>query len=387
MNAIIAIEQRSEFATNPTDTRWVSIFDPYAAVKAVFTHIEKLASSRTSRHTARQYRICLYDFLEYCGAVIDRDQSDKTRMDGDYFDFRAMQLHTPTQMDEYIIYCLENERDSKTIGKYLAPIRHYLNALRRQPFIGLQGDIRYLILDAKEMFELAALVDAPPAKKESGEPTGIRLSKAQVMEYNRNIDRATLAGKRDAAMTHVMLVACLRVSELARLRLCDIYMGKNSWEIKVIGKRNNTDPVGFDQEGVDLIMDYVNTYNEGLPEADPRRITRETPVWQPLRCNSTYVALDETWFDPQAGITADSIRKIVKRRTPARLIEEIGKSMHPHDWRRTTAESLDENGAPLTGIQRQLRHASPTTTSNYIGKRTNLRRGLITNYWSDLWAA
>src|SRR5690348_503181 len=175
-----------------TDNRWVQVFDPMRAVSQVFNHIEKQASSRSTRHTARQYRICLYDYLEFCGAGVYRDQNDKTRMDGDSFDFSQMALHTPEQMENYIRYSIEKGRSSATIKKYLAPIRLYLKALKTQAFIGLTGDIRYLILDAKEMFELAADVDAPPAETKSTESAGqrgTRMSLSQVKEYAGNIDR------------------------------------------------------------------------------------------------------------------------------------------------------------------------------------------------------
>lgn len=389
MNAIIKLEQHSEFATNPTDTRWVSIFDPYAAVKSVFTHIEKLASSRTTRHTARQYRICLYDFLEYCGAVIERDQTDKTRIDGDYFDFRAMQLHTPTQMEEYIVHCLQHGRDSKTINKYLAPIRFYLDAIRKQPFIGLTGDIRYLILDAKEMFDLARLVDPPAAETKSSESAGqrgVRLNLTQVKEYVSAIDRSTLAGKRDAAIFYVGLISMLRVSEIARMRLCDIKQGtKTPWEIKVVGKRNNTDPVGLDKQGYDLIIEYVTAYNAGLPEDDIRRITHATPIWQPLHCGSHYLSLTNKKFNPAQGLHTDSIRKMLRTRTPLVVSEQIGQDgIRPHDLRRTTALGLAEQNVPIPAIQRQLRHSNASTTSQYIGHFTDLSRGLISNYWTNI---
>ncbi len=389
MNALIKIEQHNNDLPQPNsyDNKWVQIFDPYAAVKAVFNHIEKQASSRTTRHTAKQYRICLYLYLEFCGAYIIRDQSDDTRMDGDYFDFSNMHMHTPAQMDEFIVHSIQSGRSSRTINKYLAPIRHYLTALRRQNFLGLTGQIRDLIHDCKDIFQAAAEVDAPPAETKSSESagqTGVRLNLSQVKEYMRSIDRSTLSGKRDAAIFYVALVSMLRVSEIARIRLSDIRQGsKTPWEIKVMGKRNNVDPVGFDKTGYDLIMEYVEAYNTGLPEDDTRRITRDTPLWQPLRCGSNYISLDETWFNPADGLSADSIREMLKKRTPKVVSEQIGQDgIRPHDIRRTGALGMAEQNVPIPAIQRQLRHSNASTTSNYIGNFTDLSRGLISNYWT-----
>jgi integrase len=370
------------------DNPWVNIFDPLRAVNQVFNHVEKQASSRSTRHTAQQYRICLYDFLEFCGAAIRRDQSDKTRMDGDSFDFSQMALHTPEQMEEYIRYSIEQKRSSATIKKYLAPIRLYLKALKQQSFVGLEGKARYLILDAKEMFELAADVDAPAAETKSTESAGqrgIRMNLSQVKEYTGAINRDTIAGKRDAAIFHVGLVSMLRVSEIARIRLCDIRPGKKSpWEIVVMGKRNNVDPVGFDQAGHQLIMDYVDAYNAGLDADDPRRITKTSALWQPLRSHDNYCTVGVNGYEPAIGIRENAIRRMLMSRTPEIVCEQIGKKdgIRPHDLRRTTALGLAERNVPISAIQRQARHSNAQTTSNYIGEFTDLSIGLITNHWS-----
>ncbi|MEL6526430.1 MAG: hypothetical protein AAFQ07_12055, partial [Chloroflexota bacterium] len=117
--------------------QWVEIFDPYKAVERVFQHVETLPSSTTTRHTARQYRISLYDYLTFCGADITQDQTDKTRMEGDSFDFRGMGLHTEQQMRDYISYSQVQGRSSATIKKYLAVVGHYLDGLQKQAFIGV----------------------------------------------------------------------------------------------------------------------------------------------------------------------------------------------------------------------------------------------------------
>jgi integrase len=368
---------------------WVTIFDPLRAIRQVFNHIEKQPSSRSTRHTARQYRMCLYDYLEFCGAVILLDQSDKTRMDGDSFDFSQMTLHTPEQMEEYIRQSIEQKkRSSLTIKKYLAPIRVYLKALKQQSFVGLEGPARYLILDAKEMFEIAADVAAPVAETKSTESAGqrgIRMNLSQVKEYTGAINRDTIAGKRDAAIFHLGLVSMLRVSEIARIRLCDIRPGKKSpWEIVVMGKRNNVDPVGFDQKGYHLIMDYVEAYNAGLDFDDPRRITKTSALWQPLRSDDRYFNLGANRYDPNIGMRENAIRRMLMKRTPEIVCEQIGKKdgIRPHDLRRTTALGLAERNVPISAIQRQARHSNAQTTSNYIGQFTDLSIGLITNHWS-----
>ena len=383
--------QHSEF-----DDLWKAYFNPLAAVESVFKHVEKLPSSRTTRHTAKQYRLCLYDFLEFCGAVIYRNQDDPTTIEGDTFNFDNMRMHTPDQVEDYIIWCIEEGRASSTINKYLAPIRHYIKALRKQSFLGTEGRERYFIFDCKELFENAADVDAPPPESKSSEDAGIRLTKEQVKTYTRAIDRTTLSGKRDAALFHTMLISGLRVSEVARMTPDSIRQGRHTWEIHVIGKRNNTDPVVLDNEGIALINDWIEAYNAELPEDDPRRIQGDVPIWQPLRAGDNVIAIDETrynkktdtyeqWFNPMNGMSQDSIRRIIARRTPEALKIEIGQTLKPHDVRRTLAHMLNEYRVQLTIIQRILRHASPNTTVKYIGKKINMQSGILSNYLSDIW--
>ncbi len=402
LNAISSITQEQPIAEivlrpqsplpNPQQSAanaWVEIFDPLAAVSSVFKHIETLPSSRTTRHTARQYRISLYDFLKFCGAAITQDQHDKTRMTGDTLDFSKLNLHTEDQMKDYINHCIDAGRSSKTIKKYLAPIHLYLNALRKQPFIGFRGDMRDLIHDAKDVFQMAVDVKAPKEvfkSSQSAGQRGVRLNLTQVKEYLSAIDRDTLSGKRDAAIFYVGLVSMLRVSELQRMRLCDIKQGtKTAWEITVIGKRNNIDPVGLDQIAYRLIMDYVDAYNEALTEDDKRRITQTTALWQPLRHGNNHEQLGINNYHPNRGMSANAIRSMLKRRTPAIICEQTGTDgIRPHDLRRTTALGLAEQNVPIPAIQRQLRHANAQTTSDYIGTFTDLSRGLISNYWTSL---
>lgn len=368
---------------------WVQIFDPMDAVSRVFQHVETLPSRHTTRHTARQYRICLYDYLEFCGAVIDLDQRDKTRLDGDVFDFSEMRIHSPEQMQDYISYCIDEGRTSKTIKKYMAPIRRYLNALRKQMFFGLTGEKRMLVDDVKQIFELAADVNAPRVEYKSSEGAaekGFWLNLSEVKTYFDEIEQDTKGGRRDLALAYVALITGLRVSELARMRLCDIQPGKTApYDVRVLGKRNNTDAVGLDKQGYDLIMNYVALYNAGLEDDDPRRIGDKTPLWQPLRRGDNYAVVGVNHYEVEVGMKTNAIRRMFDKRTPDVIRERNGgKGMTPHNWRRTMGTGLRDKEAPLHAIQRQLRHESIATTDKYLKKPDDLSIGLLSNYWHGL---
>lgn len=375
------------------DNRWVEIFQPMEAIERMFQHVETLPSSRTTRHTARQYRICLYDYLKFCGAVIDEDQTDKTRLDGDRFNFDGMGIHTEQQMRDYISYCLAENRSSTTIKKYLAPIGIYLEGLVKKSFFGVRGEVRDMIADAKQLFEMARDIKAPKAEtksRQSAGQRGVRLSLTQTREYINSIEVDTKKGKRDKALFYVALITGLRVAELGRMRLCDIRVGQSNtpYEIAVLRKRNNIDPVGLDVAGYKLIMDYVEFYNEGLDVDDPRRITNKRPLWQAIMRYDNYGKVGINHYDPARGLGDSAIRDMFKARTPDVVREQIGhKGVCPHDIRRTMALGLADSGVKLHEIAMQMGHSNTKVTSDYIGKPEDLSAALLSNYWTGLLSA
>lgn len=372
---------------------WTQIFDPYAAIVSMWKEVEKKASSYTTRHTARQYRICLYDFLRWSGATVLEDQSDKTRIDGDYFDFSRMRLHSEDEINRYIVdYCFgEKQRSPKTINKYLAAIRQYIRKLRNQPFFGITGDKRWLIQDVKEMLDLSMQVKAPDDLHKTVENrgrVGIWLNKSQVREIANQFNPALKKDARDKAIMAIAFEGAFRVSELARIRLSNIKRGKDCWEIRVMGKRNNISPVGISDRTYELIHAYVDLYNADLDDDDPRRIQQDNPLWQPLRHGDNYSTIGVHRYDPKIGLRANGIRRMFVQRTPAALKEELGLAEHegikPHDARRTVINGLLDSGVPLKTAQRVARHSDISTTGQYLPDEVNLATALLGNIW-DVW--
>lgn len=381
------------------DGKWTQIFDPYTAVMNMWKDVEKRASSATTRHTARQYRICLYDFLEYCGATIilaldaDGKQLDKTVVKHDMFDFNRMRLHTPELMNEYIVDYSAGEkgRSPKTIKKYLAPIRQYLKHLRNQRFLGITGDIRWMIADVKETLDIAMQVDAPDTITKTAinkGRQGIWLNKSQLREIMRQFNPELKKDARDKAILAVAFESALRVNALSNIRLCDIKRGKDAWEITVMDKRNNLTPKGISDRTYNLIRAYVELYNEGLAQDDPRRITQTSALWQPIFVGDNYWNVGTNHYDPMVGLRANAIRRMFVDRTPDVLREELGLAEHegikPHDARRTVINGLIDAGLPLKTAQYVAGHSNIATTGQYLPNEINLATALLGNIW-DLW--
>jgi integrase len=68
------------------------------------------------------------------------------------------------------------------------------------------------------------------------------------------------------------------------------------------------------------------------------------------------------------GITPHAIYKLVNHYTKLAGVPDV----KPHDLRRTAALLSRRGGASIEQVQLMLGHASPQTTSNYIGEMLNL---------------
>jgi len=367
--------------------RWLLYWNPDAAVQSVIDGVETLPGSRHERHTMRCYLGSLADFCRFQGAqVIHHANEDYTWI------FGRMAMPTQESVRSYLAHCSRRGLSSKTIVRYMAPVRHFLRALDGQAVYPQSGEDFMFILEAQRQFRLAYSVHNPKMDRKSNRPDlenyGIRLTVRQVNDLLATFEGEmhTLAGKRDLALIYLGITSGLRAAELARLTPANITRGEKCWEIRVRGKGSNTDPVGIDDEAYGLVVDLVAAWNAHLAPDDPRRIGEATPVFQPLFRGDHiwsvghrgYAQLDQEAEDAiiVTGLNARAIRKIVERRTRAAL----GFSIAAHDMRRTCAYLLRSGGAELDVIRSQLRHVSLGTTEKYIGKPQDLSQGQLSRY-------
>lgn len=362
----IVMDSRSQVESN----RWLDFFDPQAALDQVINHIETLAGSRAERHTMRAYLSSLADYARFLGAHVIHINEENYA-----FQWYSMAMPTKANTADYIAHCKRNSLASSTIVRYMAAVRLFLRAMHEQD-VQLQsaGDF-FFIQAAQRQIDLAAKVKNPPADRTSNRPAleqhGTRLSLIQVNTLFASFEGeiTTLAGKRDLALLYLGITSGLRAAELARLKLSNITQGKDCYEVKVRGKRSNHDPIGIDAEAVALIHQFVSAWNETLIEDDPRRITSDVPVFQPL-LRGSHIADDHR---SSLGLSARAILQIVERRTS----DALGTAITAHDMRRTCAYQMRSNGFEWDQIRAQLRHRSIGTTEKYVGREQDLSRALL----------
>lgn len=332
---------------------WLQYFNKDRAVRAFVAHVANLPSSKTTKHTARAYEQGLRYFLEW-----SQDH-----------------LPTPELVEQYGAHLKHQKngglKSSTIASKYLAPLRLYLNKLASQPLPGFTGSERDYIADCREYIRAAADVKNPAPDTTTNRPAlyahGDRLTLGEVNRILDCIDYTTIEGKRDFALLYLGFTSGLRLAELARLTQNKIKRGESTWEAHVIGKRNNIDPVPLDENAVTYIEAYVEAYNLSAP--DDGKITRDSPLWQPLHNSGSIFTNNDT----STGLTAGSIQSLVKRRSR----QAINREITPHDMRRTVAAIARAEGMDYDDIRALLRHKSIATTARYVGKPQNMSASLI----------
>lgn len=162
------------------------------------------------------------------------------------------------------------------------------------------------------------------------------LSIEEVEALIESVDLKNWNGYRDRAILEVLYGCGLRVSEVAALRISELYF--NDGFIRVIGKGDKERIVPIGQ----MAIDAVNVYLEMRPSE-----------------------LDEDFvFVNKFGrsLSRVSIFNMIKRQA---LLAGIPKTISPHTLRHSFATHLVERGADLRVVQEMLGHESILTTEIY----------------------
>jgi site-specific recombinase XerD len=156
--------------------------------------------------------------------------------------------------------------------------------------------------------------------------------------------------RRDAMCVYYMLGSGVRASEAIKLRVEDLDFDEKSpgyGSVKVMGKGNKERYIGVDLKVFWMLRKYIESNN----------------------IESGYVFPSER----RSGMHI-SYRYLYK------VFEQIKKAtgveIHPHITRHTFATEMLENGASLSDVQEQLRHADIATTRGYT---KNLAKKVVDN--------
>ncbi len=143
---------------------------------------------------------------------------------------------------------------------------------------------------------------------------------------------------RDGLIVLLMYASGLRVSEIAELRISDIFFDAGFVKIKGKGSKERVVPV--DANTIKLIDSYVKHKRGAYIKSN----------------SSDFLFLSKNG----KKLTRQALWKIVKRK-----FLSLGLDIHPHSLRHLFATHMIENGASLRVVQDMLGHESITTTQIY----------------------
>lgn len=345
----------------PPANPYRKFFDFRAAIQSVINHLDSLPSAHTpERHTHKVYLPGMKYFINFLND----------------------ELPTPEIMRAYVAHLSNRKLKASTINaRYLTPARHFCNALATQPLQFESVDDAKMLFGLPEWREqIRQAADCKDVQDFTHtdisplfDPKFHRLSIQQVNAVLRGIDTSTLSGLRDYAILHVAFSSALRLAEIARLTLSNITPADGGYIVTVRGKRSNMTPVPIATRAVEDIRRYVEAFNADLSLDDPRRITEDTPLWQPLLKGKHHPAA--TAYVPSDGISNESVRQIIRKHA-----EKVCPGFNPHDTRRTAAALAYDAGMPLPQIQKMLRHKDPGTTLRYIGQKPDYASSNLNTY-------
>ena len=202
----------------------------------------------------------------------------------------------------------------------------------------LKGFFDFLVAEGLREDNPAALLDSPRL----GLYLPDTLSEEEVETLLDACTENDPLGRRNRAILETLYGCGLRVSELTRLQLSDLFFEEGY--MRIIGKGNKQRLVPF----APLTQKYIRIYLE-----DRQGVSIKDPKSQ----DTLFLSRRGT------GLTRAMIFTIIKRLSQAAGIQ---KKVSPHTLRHSFATHLLENGADLRAIQLMLGHSSITTTEVYV---------------------
>lgn len=202
---------------------------------------------------------------------------------------------------------------------------------------GLKAFFRYLLLEDEIRKDPAELLDSP----RPGRKLPDTLSKEDIDKIISQIDLSLPEGERNRAIIEMLYGCGLRVSELIKLRITNIFF-KDQF-VRVVGKGNKERLVPIGNMAIRQLRLYLENSRVQV---------------RPVKADEDIIFLNHRG----GRLSRTSIFLIVKA-----LGEKAGlrKSISPHTFRHSFATHLVEGGADLRAVQEMLGHESIITTEIY----------------------
>ncbi len=282
-----------------------------------------------SEHTRRAYRVDLKAFEAW----------------------RRNRALTKTLVEEYAAQLSRNKRSPNSINRALAAVRWWARRL---------GDLAHESEMPKEQRDeivgrvarVVTVADVGGDWPQRGRHIAPDELSALLQACSRD---QTPAGVRDAALIAMAWSTGLRRSELCGLALADLQDTDGQTQARVKGKGNKYRTVYLHRSAARRVAAWLRERG-----SEPGRL------FCPVR-KGGQVAL-------RRGLSDRALALILDKRCRAAALEA---RLTWHDFRRTFAGNLLDEGVDLVTVQKLLGHASPTTTSNYDRRGEDTKRRAV----------
>lgn len=217
---------------------------------------------------------------------------------------------------------------------------------------GVRSFFDYLLAENIINDNPASYLETPRLKRKLPEVLTI----SEIDNILNIVDRSKPEGERNFAIIELLYGCGLRVSELVKLKLTDIFFSEGF--VRVTGKGDKQRLVPLGSEAEKHLKIYLQNVRNHIEIKNSDR--------------------DIIFINKSGrGLSRVRIFQIIKELASN---AEIKKTISPHTFRHSFATHLVEGGADLRAVQEMLGHASITTTEIYTHLDRTYLKEIIANF-------
>lgn len=217
---------------------------------------------------------------------------------------------------------------------------------------GIKAFFIYLLQEEVITANPADLLEAPKLGRKLPDTLNIH----EIDRLIAAIDASRPEGMRNKAIIELLYGCGLRVSELADLKISNLYI--EAEYIKIVGKGNKERIVPIGSNALKLVIIYIKQVRVHL---------------NVKKGHEDYIFLNRLG----TRLSRISVFNLIKSLAST---TGIHKNISPHTLRHSFATHLIEGGADLRAVQEMLGHASITTTEIYTHLDRDFLKEVITSY-------
>jgi len=247
-----------------------------------------------------------------------------------------------------------NEEQITTFLQMLEDKRKNKASTRNIRLAAIHCFFRYLAGKHPEKLEHCQRILAIPFKRTNSRAIEY-LDYDEIKSILKTINRNSEDGKRDYILLVTMFNTGARVQEILDLRLCDLQLIK-PYQLRLIGKGRKERVCPLWPQTAKLLQELITIYGTAQKEERVFLNHRKQPL---TRYGVRYLL--KKYCD------------LARKNTPTLL----GKRLHPHSMRHSTAVHLLKSGVDMVTISHWLGHANINTTHRYASVDLDMKREAI----------